>query len=51
MLAQLKRTPYQECLVGRASNLLCIGCIGLEDGHNWESRINELRGRHRISAG
>lgn len=25
--------------------------IGLEDGHDWEDRINELRSRHRIPAG
>lgn len=25
--------------------------IGLEDGHDWEDRINELRNRHRIPAG
>ena len=25
--------------------------IGLEDGHDWDDRINELRSRHRISAG
>ncbi|NWD64359.1 DUF3800 domain-containing protein [Pseudomonas sp. IPO3774] len=25
--------------------------IGLEDGHDWGDRINELRSRHRISAG
>lgn len=25
--------------------------IGLEDGHDWDDRINELRNRHRIPAG
>ncbi|WP_343724240.1 DUF3800 domain-containing protein [Herbaspirillum huttiense] len=35
----------------KGQRYFALAGIGLEEGHDWEDRINELRSRHRIPAG